>query len=27
MRVALTKYTPNYKLAEEMQCQVLHWIL
>jgi hypothetical protein len=24
MRVALTKYTPNYKLAEEMQCQVLH---
>jgi hypothetical protein len=25
MRVALTKYTPNYnKLAEEMQCQVSH---
>jgi hypothetical protein len=25
MRVAITKYTPNYnKLAEEMQCQVLH---
>jgi len=27
VRVAITKYTPNYnKLAEEMQCQVSHWI-
>jgi len=25
MRVAITKYTPNYnELAKEMQCQVLH---
>jgi hypothetical protein len=28
VRVALTKYTTNYnKLAEEMQCQISHWII